>query len=131
MLVFCITLIASAALSLTLIWHPPAATPAAPKRARPFRALSIVSADGGTCCPTCDALAGRRLLLRDAPKLPIAGCEAPQCACRYRHHGDRRERSPGRRLGDVGHFQPMHTGGERRRYAIARRHRRVRSTVSV
>jgi hypothetical protein len=120
---------AKSELALSSIWNPPEETPAPGKRVQPFRAVSIVPAESGTCCAACDALIGRRLLLRHAPQLPLAGCEAPECNCRYRHHADRRERGPGRRLRDVGHFQPIYTGADRRRYPVARRHRIVRSTA--
>jgi hypothetical protein len=129
MLALCITIIAAGALAIYSICNPPEEAPAPRQRARPFRAVSIVPGDSGTCCPTCDALIGRRVLLRHAPLLPVAGCEAPECTCRYRHHADRRERGPGRRLRDVGHFQPLYTGADRRRYPVARRHRIMRSTA--
>jgi hypothetical protein len=129
MLAFWIVIVFAVALALYSIFNPPAQTPVPRKHAHPFRAVSIVPAESGSCCPTCDAFAGRRMLLRHAPQLPIARCEAPECTCRYRHHADRRERGPGRRLRDVGHFQPLYTGADRRRYPVARRHRIMRSTA--
>lgn len=46
-----------------------------------------------SCEGNCEALRylkGRRFLVRDAPKLPVHGCNSTKCHCRYVHHHDRR-----------------------------------------
>jgi hypothetical protein len=65
----------------------------------PWHAVSIVP--GPRCCQAAAALAGTRFLSHGVPaheappRLPIAGCEAQNCTCRYQHHVDRRH-SPSR-----------------------------------
>jgi len=41
---------------------------------------------------------GRRYLVDKVPELPLSGCDAARCHCRYRHHDDRRK-DEDRRLG--------------------------------
>ena len=44
-------------------------------------------------CEAAKALSGRRFLSDAAPRLPLAGCDAPECNCRFAHHKDRRSGS--------------------------------------
>jgi hypothetical protein len=67
----------------------------------PWHAISIVA--GGQCCAEAIALAGRRFLTRSSdreherpPPLPLPGCQAHSCRCRYQHHPDRRRAGQGR-----------------------------------
>ena len=53
-----------------------------------FHAVTI--AQGRPACPGAAQLTGRRFLSRDAPPLPLPGCGARTCHCRYIHHADRR-----------------------------------------
>jgi len=64
----------------------------------PFRAVSI--APGKSPCAAVKALEGKFYLveLGDAPDLPLAGCNAGKCGCRYNHHADRRQSEDGRRI---------------------------------
>jgi hypothetical protein len=42
-------------------------------------------------CEAAKAERGKRHLSKDAPTFPLSGCDKPEaCACRYRHHEDRR-----------------------------------------
>jgi hypothetical protein len=41
-------------------------------------------------CEAAKNLAGTRYLSDEAPRLPVPGCSAQECACRYVHHDDRR-----------------------------------------
>jgi hypothetical protein len=41
-------------------------------------------------CEAMRALAGKRLLVRDAPLLPLPGCDQPMCGCQYKFSSDRR-----------------------------------------
>jgi hypothetical protein len=57
-------------------------------------------------------MSGRRFLSNLAPRLPLDGCDAADCSCRFTHHNDRRtgkdRRSPfgpGGLGGDTGSFQ--------------------------
>ena len=63
----------------------------------PFRAVSI--APGESPCAAVKALQGKYYLveLGDAPTLPLAGCNAGKCGCRYNHHADRRQSNEDRR----------------------------------
>lgn len=41
-------------------------------------------------CAAAQACKGARYLSREAPRLPLAGCDADCCDCRYAHFDDRR-----------------------------------------
>jgi hypothetical protein len=129
MLAMLITIVAGATIALRVQGGKKTGPRPVPRPARRFRAVSLVPADGVSCCAVCDTLGKRRTLLREAPKLPIAGCLAPECTCRYRHHRDRREFHPGRRLRDVGNFPPLFAGHERRLWDVVRRRRSMRRSA--
>ncbi len=42
-------------------------------------------------CEAVEAVAGKRFLSREAPALPLAGCNQPRCDCTYGHLSDRRD----------------------------------------
>ncbi len=63
----------------------PARSKATEHSADSYHALSVV----GTCQAARD-IAGKRFLVREAPKLPLAGCDASSCQCKFAHHDDRR-----------------------------------------
>ncbi len=62
----------------------------------PAGSYTAVSITGGSCKTAWD-VEGRRFLTKDAPKLPLQGCDADQCTCKYEHHKDRRENHGDRR----------------------------------
>lgn len=64
----------------------------------PFHAVSVVA--GSRCCEAARQMQDVRFLSGEAPKLPLPGCQAGACHCRYAHHADRREGSD-RRNRDV------------------------------
>jgi hypothetical protein len=131
MLAILITIVAGATTALLVeLRNPDERQPRRP-RSRRFRAVSIVPMDGTSCCPACDALAARRFLLREAPKLPLADCVASACTCRYRHHSDRRRVNPGRRVRDFGQSQPLYDGHEQRLWDVSRRRRTLRKLVRM
>jgi hypothetical protein len=69
------------------VWKKPEKT-AAPKRS-PWSATSIVTTKGS--CPAARALAERRFLAAETPRLPLTECSSPNaCPCTYRKHLDRR-----------------------------------------
>jgi len=41
-------------------------------------------------CHSVQSLKNKRFLADNVPSLPVAGCDASQCACTYQHHTDRR-----------------------------------------
>jgi len=63
----------------------------------PYRATSICVDDHA--CDRAKALSNRRFLdiERNTPVLPLAGCDAAQCNCRYARHEDRRDDHEDRR----------------------------------
>jgi hypothetical protein len=82
-----------------------------------YRAVSI------DLCPHCQAaakeLAGKRYLLRDAPRLPLSrGAPASGCSCKFRKHPDRRD-SDRRLLGET-ETHRWFAGSERRLHSSRR-----------
>jgi hypothetical protein len=56
-----------------------------------YRAVSV--APGKSSCSAATAIANKRYLFRDAPRLPLADCTmAPNCACKFKKVSDRRDR---------------------------------------
>jgi len=60
-----------------------------------YRAVGI--RPGKDCCQGAVQLSGVRYLVGKAPSLPLPGCEAPSCDCRYNHYSDRRRGAERRR----------------------------------
>src|SRR5260370_38698836 len=55
-----------------------------------FRAVSL--APSIRCCAAAKHATGRRVLLREAPRLPLEACTmATNCSCKFRKHADRRD----------------------------------------
>lgn len=78
----------------------------------PYHAVSV--APGRRPCGAALQLSGVRFLSADAPRLPLDGCNAEKCECRYLHHEDRRANNP-RRRADVWGSGPSWMGIERRK----------------
>lgn len=66
-----------------------ASTVAKPKPVPRYDAVEVVPAAYGAC-PAVLAIAGKRYLSRDLPKLPLPDCDKAHCECGYRRHRDRR-----------------------------------------
>lgn len=66
----------------------PVAAPNTARQHNRWHAVSIVP--HGQACEAVQACRGKRFLSSEAPRLPLQGCNADQCQCRYRHHPDRR-----------------------------------------
>jgi hypothetical protein len=82
-----------------------------------YRAVSL--APNIECSAPVKDVAGKRYLLREAPRLPLAGCATPAtCSCRYRKHADRREAD--RRLLGTIETSRWFAGAERRAHRIRR-----------
>ncbi len=85
--------------------------PSAPARPKRYNAVEIVT--GSDCCRAVLRMTGRRYLCHEAPVLPVQGCTAEECLCRYLHHADRRKGE--RRTSDVAVTVDEYSGSERRR----------------
>lgn len=84
-----------------------------------FAAVSIVTPS--TCCTAVKELAGRKLLARDAPRLPLPECSSPgQCKCRFQKHPDRRGDDEDRRLFTTQQRSIWYSGNQRRK-SVGRR----------
>jgi hypothetical protein len=56
-----------------------------------YRAVSV--APGKSSCSAAAAIASKRYLFREAPRLPLMDCTmAPNCACKFKKVSDRRDR---------------------------------------
>ena len=64
----------------------------------PWRATSIVPDESS--CDAVKRVAGKRFLdtERAIPKLPLPGCDAAVCNCKYARHEDRRDAAEDRRI---------------------------------
>jgi hypothetical protein len=79
-----------------------------------YRAVSL--APNGACHAIAKDVAGKRYLLREAPRLPLAACATPAaCSCKFRKHADRREGD--RRLLGATECTRWFAGAERRERA--------------
>jgi hypothetical protein len=82
-----------------------------------YRAVSL--APNIECSAQGADVASKRYLLRDAPRLPLAGCATPAtCSCKYRKHADRRVAD--RRLLGTIETARWFAGAERRAHRIRR-----------
>lgn len=70
--------------------------PSAAER-NPFRATSIIC--GRSACEAAKTLEGQPYLIEKGqiPTFPLPNCDAAKCACKYRHHDDRRDPEGDRR----------------------------------
>lgn len=64
--------------------------PQVPARRVSYRCVGIESPDPVTACSAVKALAGHRFLSGQAPQLPVPGCTAARCTCKFVHFEDRR-----------------------------------------
>ncbi len=92
---------------------------------RHYHCVAVEPPNASVCCTRCEELRGRRFLVNTAPPLPVPGCTAEACTCRYVHYVDRR----------AGVTRRRHDRGERdrmpliadRRLRSDRRHPRPRA----
>jgi hypothetical protein len=55
-----------------------------------FRAVTL--APSLICCAAATRTTGKRVLLREAPRLPLPACTMPkECSCKFRKNPDRRD----------------------------------------
>jgi hypothetical protein len=60
-----------------------------------YQAVAIMTPKA--CCGSASELEGRRYLVREAPKLPLATCDESTCKCGYMRYPDRRDDEGDRR----------------------------------
>lgn len=109
---------------------------ALPVRRRRVKFSSKVNAYHGVtirpCLHACAAAAeqmGHRYLAIEAPELPLPGCDAGKCDCRYRYHEDRRENEDRRfEIGQISSIDPRSGSRERRSADGGDRRRSVSQT---
>jgi len=68
--------------------------PATP--ANKYKSVSIYP--GEDACPAARKFGNRRLLVSEAPALPLGNCSAASCTCRFFTYGDRRSCLSNRRI---------------------------------
>lgn len=83
-----------------------------------WQAVTIVPAIQGGC-EQAHALAGKPFLVNEAPELPLPGCDAARCNCRFSRREDRRE-GP-RRAADDGLTTTFVFDNDRRKRKSGRR----------
>jgi hypothetical protein len=89
----------------------PSAGPARLKSGGDFRAVSL--APSAKCLAAAKHGPGKRYLLRDVPRIPLADCAVPaNCACKFCKHADRRDGD--RRLLGTAKTTRWYPGSERR-----------------
>lgn len=54
-----------------------------------WHAVGIVTRP--SACAAAQSCKGKRFLSSRAPRLPLTGCDAAECGCKYRHYEDRRD----------------------------------------
>jgi len=69
------------------------------KQKHKYRGVQVIGQDA-ECCGAVKAVRGKRYLSEEAPMLPLSGCAATDCQCRYEPFYDRRTEL--RRTSDVG-----------------------------
>ena len=63
-------------------------------------------------CDAAESLRGTKLLVGEAPALPLSGCTSERCSCVFRKFDDRRA-GEARRWSDVGIDPALYAGDER------------------
>ncbi|MBM4204315.1 MAG: hypothetical protein FJ194_09240 [Gammaproteobacteria bacterium] len=88
------------------------------KQLSPYRTVLIVPGAGG-CYAKARELAQKPILINEAPVLPLPGCDAIKCNCRFNRRPDRREGL--RRAADDGLTSAFVFENERRTHKRGRR----------
>lgn len=65
-----------------------------------YRGVQVI-VDKQNCCQAALAIADKRFLVEQIPKLPLADCDQAQCGCGYDRFDDRR--NDARRASDLGY----------------------------
>ncbi len=85
-----------------------------------YRGVQVV-ANPDSCCAAVKAVAGKRFLADEVPRLPLENCDSANCRCSFELFDDRR--TDLRRASDVGYdiASELRTGDNRRSDAVGRR----------
>ena len=85
-----------------------------PEKTWPYASVSIMTPR--VCCEAANELIGKKFLLREAPKIPLARCTSATCKCGYIKHIDRRDEEEDRRAlaGLRSQLHVLESGAERR-----------------
>lgn len=81
-------------------------------RPEAYHCVSITCPD--LACDAVKRVRAHRFLSDEAPLLPLPGCTAPECRCRYAHFPDRREDLRRNPYGLRSSLPPSGVGSERR-----------------
>jgi hypothetical protein len=92
-----------------------------------YRAVSIVP--GSCACAAALNLKGKRSLPEQLPGLPLPGCNAETCGCKFKHYADRRDRDDRRSVYTGMQSTQRAATGERRN--DARRHDAVQTDLDM
>lgn len=76
-----------------------------------FGGVSLIA--GSPCCDAATRLVGKRMLMSEAPALPLPDCTLDSCRCRFNKHRDRRD-GEDRRLTGALHSTAWYGGAEKR-----------------
>jgi hypothetical protein len=68
----------------------------------------------GDACDAVKRIGAKRFLPGEAPGIPVPGCDAARCTCRYAHHEDRRHDDRRHPFAQQASEPPSSAGGERR-----------------
>jgi hypothetical protein len=93
-------------------YKPQYRAPAKPA-AEPYHAVAIKP--GQQSCEAARQFGQHRFLSNKAPRLPLPGCEATECTCRYTHFADRRTGLDRRAVLDVERQRQLGFPNRRRR----------------
>jgi hypothetical protein len=96
---------------------PRSEKPSTRKPSHRWHAVTIVAPS--RACEAALACKGKRFLSSEAPRLPLAQCDANRCDCKYRHFPDRR----------AGPRRAEETGAPEKRTQSNRREKRGRRSV--
>lgn len=97
-------------------------------RRQPNQFASVSLQCGENACAAAAAVAGKRILLDEAPDLPLGNCPAGSCDCHYFRYGDRRNLLMNRRSGNALNGDASDRPGKQNRRRGNDR-RRIRSKI--
>ena len=107
----------AALVALALLWRHwakrqlPPASPARVVNRPPGNFRCVEVRYPSDACDAVKRIGEVRHLSGTAPEIPVAGCDAAKCSCRYVHHVDRRRED---RRNPVAYRPPASSKGERR-----------------
>jgi hypothetical protein len=70
--------------------EPKQSTPGQNAKGSRHRWHAVLIVASASACHAAQDCKGKRYLSSEAPRLPLADCDASACTCRYRHFDDRR-----------------------------------------